>query len=172
MGKQGQHYRARKAIEWKFVRGWTNKKIAEELEVAPRTVSEYINHPPEELQEPIQHFKDQLTMGTFERLREQLAEAEQRARNAESPEKVYEYDDEGNLKTEYIEFEGGGGKYIPKVKGLEMKPDHKVKAMARQEERRIIQMLWDLAGVEAPEQREVEHSGDGITIVYESDDED
>ena len=137
---KGQHYRVRKAVEWKFTRGWTNKRIAEELDVAPQTVSEYLNDPPEELQDPIQRFKEELTFATFERLRSQLQEANRRARNAESPQKVFEYDDSGNLKTERIKFEGGGSKLVPKVKDLEMQPDEESRFYARREEREIIEM--------------------------------
>lgn len=162
--QKGQHYRARKAIEWKFTRDWTNKRIAEELDVAPETVSRYINDPPEELKEPIQHFKDELTFATFERLRSQLKEANRRAREAEKPQKVFEYDENGDLVTEEIHFEDGGSKLIPKVEDLEMQPDEETRFYARQEEREIIDMLWSLAGVEEPE--EVEVSGEGIIINY------
>lgn len=159
---KGQHYRCRKAIEWKFVRGWTNKRIAEELDVTPKTVSLYLNDPPEDFERPIQHFKDELAFGTFERLRSQLHEANRRARNAEKPQKVFEYDENGNLKTERIHFDDGGSKLVPKVKDLEMQPDEQARFYARQEEREIIEMLWSLAGVEEP--TEVDVSGDGIVI--------
>jgi len=164
----GWHYRVRKAVEWKFTRGWTNKRIAEELDVTPQTVSEYLNDPPEELQDPIQHFKDELTLGTVERLREQLHEANRRAREAETPQKVFEFDEDGNLVTEEIHFEDGGSKLIPKVEGMEMAPNHKVRAAARQEERRIIQMLWDLAGVEEPDELNIGGAdGNPLNVVVE-----
>jgi len=164
MEQQGQHYRARKAIEWKYTRGWTNRRIAEELDVTEQTVSGYINHPPEELQEPIRHFKKELTAATFSRLQEQLAEAGRRAREAERPERVFEYDENGDLVAEEIHFENGGSKWVPKVKGMEMQPDAEQRAYARREEREIIQMLWNLAGVEEPE--EVEVSG-GLDVSTE-----
>lgn len=156
--QKGQHYRARKAIEWKYTRGWSNQRIADELDVSPVTVSGYINDPPEELQEPIKHFKDQLVMGTYGRLQEQLQEANERARNAEQPEKVFKYDNNGELVTEEIHFEDGSSKFVPKVKGMEMQPDEKSRYFARQEEREIISMLWDLAGAREPEEHEI--SGD------------
>lgn len=163
-----QLYRARKAVEWKFTRGWTNKEIAEELDVTPKTVSQYLNDPPEELREPIKHFKDELTVSTFERLREQLQEANRRAREAETPEKVFEYDDDGNLISEEIHFEGGGSKHVPKVKGMEMQPNEEARYYARAEEREIIEMLWNLAGVQEPD--ELELSGNaGIIVHTESD---
>ena len=163
MAKKGQLYRARKAIEWKFTRGWTHKRIAEELDVSVTTVSDYVNNPPEELQEPVEHFKKELTLATFSRLREQLAEANRRARNAERPEKVFEYDDDGNLRAVEIPLESGGSKWVPKVKGMEMKPDQKSRYFARQEEREIIEMLWRLAGVEEPAEHKIEHEGIEVT---------
>lgn len=171
-----QHYRVRKAVEWKFTRGWTNKRIADELGVTPKTVSQYLNDPPDELADPIEHFKDELAFSTFERLRSQLQEANRRARTAESPDKVFEFDEDGDLVTETIHFEGGGSKLVPKVKGMEMTPDHKVRAAARREEREIIAMLWELAGVEPPDEMAVEHSTDGDsdfgpTIIFGGDDE-
>jgi len=145
--REGQLYRARKAAEYKFVRGWTHQQIADELDVTTRTVS---------------------------RLRGQLAAAERRAREAETPQRVFEYDDDGNLKAREIHFEGGGSKYVPKVKGMEMAPDHKVRAAARQEERRIIDMLWSLAGGEEPDQLELSGEGGGaleVVINHETVDE-
>jgi hypothetical protein len=168
-----RHYRVRKAVEWKYVRGWQNTKIADELGVEPETVSRYLNDPPDELKEPIESFKDDLAFSTMERLRSQLQEANDRARNAESPQKVFEFDDDGNLLTEEIHFEGGGSKLVPKVEGMEMQPDEKVRYQARREEREIIQMLWKLAGVESPEKRELStpdgETGFGTTVVLDSE---
>lgn len=159
-------YRARKAIEWRFTRGWSNRRIAEELDVAEQTVSEYINDPPDALKEPVKQFKEELTLGTFNRLRDQLAAAIDRAENADRPQKVFEFDDNGNLVTEEIVFDNGRTKLVPKVAGMEMQPDHKARAMARREEREIIDMLWSLAGAEEPDK--VEHSGtiEGIAPAF------
>lgn len=150
-------YRARKAIEYRFVRGWSNKEIAEELDVAETTVSEYVNDPPEELQEPLEHLKEDLVLATTSRLREQLQQAEQRARTAEKPQKVFATDDDGNLIADEIPLEDGGTTWVPRVDGMELGPNHSVRAAARQEERQIIEMLWNLAGVEEPDK--IEHSG-------------
>lgn len=158
-----QHYRARKAIEWKFIRGWTDQEIADELDVTRQTVNGYINDPPKELEQPIEHLKEQLTLATVSRLRDQLKEAEHRARTAEKPQKVFAYDDDGNLIADEIELEDGGSMWVPRVEGMEMQPNHKARAAARQEERQIIEMLWSLAGVEEPEQHEIEHSG-GVSV--------
>jgi transcriptional regulator with XRE-family HTH domain len=165
---EAQLYRARKAAEYKFVRGWTHKQIAEELDVTTRTVSEYLNDPPEELADPIEHLKDELVLGTVSRLREQLSAAEQRAREAEQPRKVFARDEEGNLKAREIPLEGGGTTWVPVVEGMELGPDHSARAAARQEERRIIEMLWSLAGVESPEEVAVSGpDGGALEVVVE-----
>lgn len=168
-----KHYRVRKAVEWKYTRGWSNRDIADELGVEPETVSRYLNDPPDELKDPIESFKDDLAFSTMERLRSQLAEVNRRAREAETPQKVFEFDDDGDLVTERIHFEDGGSKLIPKVKDMEMQPDHEIRQYARREEREIIQMLWKLAGVEQPEKRELstpdDEDGFGTTVVLDSE---
>lgn len=166
--REGQLYRARKAAEYKFVRGWTHEQIAEELDVTIQTVSGYLNDPPAELADPIDHLKEQLVLGTVSRLREQLAQAEQRAREAETPSKVFARDEDGNLKAREIPLEGGGTRWVPVVEGMEMAPDHSTRAAARQEERRIIEMLWSLAGVEEPEEMAISGpDGGALEVVVE-----
>jgi predicted transcriptional regulator len=150
--KNGQLYRARKAMEWKWTRNMTNQEIADELGVTRKTVRKYLNDPPEELKEPAQHFKRQLIEGTMQHLREQLAAATERARNAERTSKVFATDEDGNLETERIHFEDGGSKLIPKVEDYEFAPNHEVRAASRREAREIIQMLWNLTGAEEPDE--------------------
>ena len=155
--KGSQLYRARKAMELKWTRDMTHEEIADELGVTRQTVSGYLNDPPEELKEPAQHFKQELIHGTVELLREQLATARERAENAEKIDPVFETDENGELKTETIEFEDGSQKVIPLVDDKEFAPHHEVRSYARKEARQIIQMLWNLSGAEEPEQ--FEHSG-------------
>ena len=174
--KNSQLYRARKAMELKWTRDMTNKEIADELDVRPKTVRRYLNDPPEELKEPARHFKQQLVQGTVELLRQQLAEVRERAETAEQPSKVFATDDNGELLTKEIHLEGGATKTVPVVEDMEFAPNHEVRTYARKEARQIIQMLWNLAGAEEPDQ--IEHSspeGESpfqFTVEFSDDDTD
>jgi len=153
-----QEYRARKAMEMKWTRDMTNKEIAEELGVRPTTVSNYLNDPPEELKEPARKFRHEVVHATIAELRTQLSTAVERARTAETTEKVFETDENGELVTERVFTDDGRSFMKPKVTDMEFAPDHAVRAASRQEARQIIDMLWDLTGAGEPE--EVELSGE------------
>jgi len=160
MAKGSKVYRARKAIEWYWTEGLTQEEIGDRLGVNRSTVTRYIQDPPEELKDAAESFKQSITTSTVDLLREQLAEATERARTAERPDKVFATDANGDLVTEEVVVdEMGNTETVPVVEDMELAPNHKVRAAARMEARQIIEMLWDLTSAQEPDEQKVEHSG-------------
>jgi len=162
--KGSEVYRARKCIEWEWSTDMTQAEMGDELNVSRRTVQRYLSDPPDELKDAAKCFKSQVVAVSVDRLKDHLAEARSRAENAEQPSKVFAYDDDGDLVTEEIEFEGGGSKLVPKVEDMEMQPNQESRFYARKEEREIIEMLWRLTGAEEPDQHELD-AGDSLATL-------
>lgn len=156
-------FRVQKAQFWHWTRDLTQDEIGEKLGVSEQTVREYIREAPtsEAIQEQLERTETEVRYIAIEELRQQLREAGEEKRTAETPVKVWT-DDDGHLAVEEEHDEDGRiiGRY-PVPADVEMGADTKVRYFRREEIREVLDLLTDIVGAKAAERHKHEHTGEG-----------
>lgn len=155
-------HRVRRAIHLYWTRDLTQAEIAERLGVSQPKVNEYIHESPqsEAVQEQLEDVAVTTRFIAVQKLREQLRTAGERARTAEKPVAVWT-DDDGNLTVrDQMDEDGEVVDKYPVPDDMEMGADEERRYYGRQEVREILDQLTELTGAKAPEERDVNLSGE------------
>lgn len=155
--------RVQKALYWYWTRDLTQAEIGEKLGVSRQKVNEYISEAPTSgaIAEQMDSLESEVRYVAAEELRQQLKEAGERARSAETPVKIWQ-DEDGDLVVQDEENDDGDvvGRYaVPQ--GFEMGADETQRYYGRTEVREILDLLTDIVGAKAADRHEVEMSGEG-----------
>ena len=163
--------REAKAIHLYFAKGWTQEEIADEMDIAVSTVSNYVNsEPSEEVKRLMDEQAAKVRVNILEQLKEQLQTVNTRKEEATTVSAVYDTGD-GEVEVNEVPTDGGGTKLVPKVQDYELRPDWNERSQLRHEERNILDQMGRLVGANDPEEHKIEHEGSGIQIVLDESDE-
>lgn len=158
MPKGTKNWRVQQAIHRFYTSGETRHEIAEDLDVHPGTVTNYINSGPDQevVNEMMRKARDETRVIAVNELKRQLMEAGERSRSAKKPIKVWQ-DEHGNVNVRDVRNDSGQlVDREPVPFDVEILPDEDARYISRREVREILDRLVKLTGAQEPEQHQIQ----------------